>query len=193
MEKCSSRFEISKILRRVVIKTVPLIIIIYSSLILLWLGCSDTSSEPGGPTNIITELGDDSLDDNGDGVGEDDSGGGDGNGDGDSDGDSTGSGDPESIIIVDRTGKKWNITHAVNVYGFDPEGFQFGLGPFAIPPILDPQMFSEGDAGYPEDTDGTIIVGTSINGEARAYPLNILARHEIADENFDSIFVAVGY
>jgi hypothetical protein len=33
----------------------------------------------------------------------------------------------EKIYIVDRTGERWDVTQAVSL-GFNPEGFQFGLG-----------------------------------------------------------------
>jgi hypothetical protein len=99
----------------------------------------------------------------------------------------------DQIFIRDNTGKDWNVTHAVNEYGFIPENFQFGLGPFAITPILNPRMVKEGEVGYPGDNDESLVIGTTLNGDTRAYPLNVLSRHEVADENFGSIHVAVAY
>ena len=99
----------------------------------------------------------------------------------------------DQIFIRDNTGKSWNVTHAVNEYGFVPEDFQFGLGPFAITPILNPRMVGEGEVGYPGDNDESLVIGTTLNGDTRAYPLNVLSRHEVADENFTSIHVAVAY
>ena len=32
-----------------------------------------------------------------------------------------------TVYIVDQTGKKWDVTHAQEKYGMDPEKFQFGL------------------------------------------------------------------
>ncbi len=113
--------------------------------------------------------------------------------------DNSGGGDAEvirtadQIFIKDRTGKSWNVTHAVNNYGFAPEKFQFGLGPFAIPPILNPKMLDREDAGYPGNNDDFLVIGTTLNGDTRAYPLNVLNRHEVADENFDTVHVAVAY
>ena len=97
------------------------------------------------------------------------------------------------VFIEDRTGKNWDVTHAQAKYGFVPEEFQFGLGPFAIPPILNPQMVEKGQSGYPSDNDNSQVIGTILNGDTRAYPLNVLSRHEIADEKFDSTYVAVAY
>jgi len=98
----------------------------------------------------------------------------------------------EKIYIIDRTGKQWDITHAVNVYNFVPEDFQFGLGPYAIIPIINPEMLSPGDQGYPAP-DATQVIGTTINGDIRAYPLESLVYHEIADDNFGDIHVAVAF
>jgi len=97
------------------------------------------------------------------------------------------------IFIVDRTGKKWDITHAVEKYGFDPDKFEYGLGPMAIPPILNPEMLSPGDDGYPQDTGRFTILGTELNGDVRAYPLTVMIRHEIVNEQFGDAHVAVAY
>ncbi len=99
----------------------------------------------------------------------------------------------EMIFIVDATGKKWDVTHAVRRYGFDPNKFQYGLGPFAIRPIIDPNMLSPGDPGYPEDREAFLVIGTRVEGEARAYPLDVMITHEIVDDQFGETYVAVAY
>ncbi len=99
----------------------------------------------------------------------------------------------DQIFIRDNTGKSWNVTHAVNKYGFTPEKFQFGLGPYAIPPILEPKMVERGESGYPGINEDFLVIGTTFNDDTRAYPLNVLSRHEVADENFDMVYVAVAY
>ena len=99
----------------------------------------------------------------------------------------------DRILIVDRTGKEWDVTHAVQKYGFVAENFQFGLGPFAIRPILKPEMLSPGDAGYPDPRETFLVLGTVINNEARAYPIPVMTWHEIADESFGETHVAVAY
>jgi hypothetical protein len=102
-------------------------------------------------------------------------------------------GDGNKIYIVDRSDKRWDVSHAVNHYGFDPEQFRHGLGPFSIKPLLDPQLISPGESDYPGPNNISIVIGTTINGESRAYPLSTVVAFEIVDEQFDSIFVAVGY
>lgn len=97
------------------------------------------------------------------------------------------------ILIEDETGKRWDVTHAQNQYGLRAENFQFGLGPNAIRPILNPQFLNPGDPGYPAANASFLVIGTTINQLTRAYPISVLSRHEVTDELFDSTYVAVAY
>ncbi len=97
------------------------------------------------------------------------------------------------IVITDRTGKSWDVTHAVLEYGFDPDGFQFGIGPHAIQPIMRPEMLCKTDAGYPSAANGMLVMGVELNGAVRAYPLTVMSRHEVAIEKFGEAHVAVAY
>ena len=99
----------------------------------------------------------------------------------------------DKIYIVDRTNKKWDVTHAVNVYNFNAGSFQFGLGPFAIQPINNPDMISPGESGYPSNSSTSQVIGTFLYNHTRAYPLDVLSRHEIVNETFSGRPVAVGY
>ena len=101
--------------------------------------------------------------------------------------------DPEQIYITDQTGKKWNITHAIDKYGFEVSRFQFGLGPYAIQPINDPVFIERDENGYPSSSNTMQIIGTTIMGESRAYPLETLYRHEILNDAFGDVHVAVGF
>ncbi|MCH8126338.1 DUF3179 domain-containing protein [candidate division KSB1 bacterium] len=96
-------------------------------------------------------------------------------------------------LIVDNTGKKWDVTHAKEKYGMEPAEFQFGLGPFAIKPILNPKMLSPGDTGYPFDNETFLVLATEINNDPRAYSIGVLSIHEIANEIFADAHVAVAY
>jgi hypothetical protein len=96
-------------------------------------------------------------------------------------------------FIIDRTRKRWNITHAIAKYGMEAERFQFGLGPFAITPILNPKFINPGESGYPGNDDNQLIIGTNLNNDTRAYPIDVLSRHEIVDEEFGDTHVAVAY
>jgi hypothetical protein len=97
------------------------------------------------------------------------------------------------VSIKDQKGKIWNITHAVEKYGFIPENFQYGLGPYAFLPINDPQFLSPGDVGYPAAANDVIVIGYKDENITRAYSLNILVHHEIVNDMFHDVPVAVGY
>ena len=97
------------------------------------------------------------------------------------------------IFIVDNTGKEWDVTHAANVYGMQPDRFQFGLGPNAIKPIQNPKFLNPGDPGYPADNDDRLVIGSVLNGVNRAYPIDVLSSHEIVDDLFGDAHVAVAY
>lgn len=99
----------------------------------------------------------------------------------------------DRILIKDRTGKEWDVTHAVEKYGFVASRFQFGLGPYAITPIVEPDMLEPGSNGYPTDSDNRLVIGTTINNDTRAYPLSALTSHEVADEIIGNVYVAVAY
>ena len=99
----------------------------------------------------------------------------------------------ESVTITDRTGKVWDVTHARDHYGFMPEKFQFGLGPRAIRPIMNPVMLMPGELGYPPDISEFFILGTRLSDSARAYSIGHLSRHEVVNEQFGDAHVAVAY
>ena len=99
----------------------------------------------------------------------------------------------DQIFITDRTGKKWDVTHAVENYGFDINNFQYGLGPFAITPINNPEMLSDRDSGYPSDNSTEAVIGLNIEGDTRAYSIRILSRHEVVNDRVGGKDVAVVY
>ncbi|GAB4372943.1 MAG: hypothetical protein Kow0042_16530 [Calditrichia bacterium] len=101
--------------------------------------------------------------------------------------------DQDKIFLIDRTGKQWDITHAVRTYKMDPNRFQYGLGPFAIRPILQPEFLNPGDPGYPDEDATFLVIGANLNGVVRAYPISVLNNHEIADDQFGDAHVAVAY
>ena len=97
------------------------------------------------------------------------------------------------VFITDRTGKRWDVTHARDHYGLQPSQYEFGLGPYAISPIVNPQMLDPGHPDYPEDGATFLVLGTSLNGFTRAYPIEAMSWHEIANEEFGRAHVAVAY
>ena len=64
------------------------------------------------------------------------------------------------------------------------------LGKDGIPAILDPLFLPPEVAAFQmQDTER--VIGLSINGDHRAYPLNLLSRHEIVNDTVGGVPVAV--
>ena len=99
----------------------------------------------------------------------------------------------DTIFIIDRDGKRWDVTHAQKRYGLYADQFQYGIGAFSIRPINDPQIISASDSGYPTDDETFIVLGVNLDGEKRAYALADLRCHEIANEFIADANVAVAY
>jgi hypothetical protein len=99
----------------------------------------------------------------------------------------------EPVILIDETGKRWDVTTAVNKYGFEVDRFESGLGPRAIEPLIEPEMLSPGDSGYPAGDAPFPVIGTTINGDARAYGKLDLTDNEIVDDWVGEAPVVVAY
>ncbi len=61
----------------------------------------------------------------------------------------------------------------------------------AIPAIRKPEAVKAADATWLAETDR--VLGISVNGEARAYPLKILEAHEVVDDTVGGVPVAPNY
>ncbi len=66
-----------------------------------------------------------------------------------------------------------------------------GVPPDGIPPIDDPQFVAVAEADFVGDVEAVISV--EVGGEARAYPIQILIWHEIVNDEFGDMPVAVTY
>ena len=64
------------------------------------------------------------------------------------------------------------------------------LGRDGIPAILDP-IFADRAAGTAQMEPLERVIGVSINGESRAYPLNLLSRQEIVNDTVGGNAIAV--
>ncbi len=100
---------------------------------------------------------------------------------------------PETVVLTDRTGKEWDVSTAIHKYGFEVERFEFGLGPYAIAPLIEPPMLSPGDRGYPGDDGTFLVIGASISGDIRAYGKFDIIQNEVVDEYIGGTPVAVAY
>ncbi|NIS75368.1 MAG: DUF3179 domain-containing protein [Deltaproteobacteria bacterium] len=96
--------------------------------------------------------------------------------------------DGDKSYIVDMTGERWDVTQAVSL-GFDPSGFQYGIGKNAFTP-LDDSHLAEGDENVP----GYVrVIGVDDGKSGKAYSVGRLSRHEIANSERGSEKVAVAY
>ena len=102
-------------------------------------------------------------------------------------------GDEEEVFIVDRTGKKWEVSHAWSRYGMEPSLFQYGLGPDAIQPVNGAAMTLPGEEGYPDGDETFAVLGFVIGGDARAYGIRRLSRHEVVNEALGEAHVSPAY
>jgi hypothetical protein len=66
------------------------------------------------------------------------------------------------------------------------------LPPDAIPSIDDPQFYDVNEAGQEYHPD-ELVLGVEFYGEARAYPIGLLARHEIVNDTVGGQPIAVTY
>jgi len=88
----------------------------------------------------------------------------------------------ERLIITDRTGREWDVTHAYRLYNMDPGFFNFGIGIGAIPSVDNPRIIEEGDPDYPGDGSMIQVFGFDHNGEQRAYQVSTLTAHEVVND-----------
>ena len=95
----------------------------------------------------------------------------------------------DTVTIVDRSGREWDISHAVTRYDMLPEHFNFGIGLGAIPSVDEPEVISEGESGYPSPDDQMGVFGVVHNGEVRAYSVSQLGRHEVFNEHYPGFVV----
>jgi len=72
--------------------------------------------------------------------------------------------------------------------GFSDADFVQLLLPDDIPPIYDPQFVRAADAHLPDDE---LVIGSSINGDARAYPAGILYAREMVNDVVGGVPVLV--
>lgn len=91
-------------------------------------------------------------------------------------------------FLVDRTGEKWDVTQAESI-GFDPHGFQFGIGRDAIRP-LDGSSLEKDPKGLDADAP---IIGVENEDDAQAYVIRKLTRHEIANTQLGGHPIAAAY
>jgi hypothetical protein len=106
---------------------------------------------------------------------------------------------PESeklAIIKDYTGRYWDLAHARDAYGMNPNYFNYGPGIGATPSIDNPTVVEEGDPRYPESYSNIPVFGVRHNGEQRAYSVEAMKSYRVFNDIFpgeSNQYVAVAY
>ncbi len=79
----------------------------------------------------------------------------------------------------------------------EPNEYQFGIGKDTIPAIDDPKFAPIGDAKKLRDDydihDVTEVIGFVHNGQAKAYPIQIMDHHELVNDTVGGKPVTVGW
>lgn len=88
----------------------------------------------------------------------------------------------EKVVIVDRNGREWDISHAVKKYNMKSEYFNFGIGLGSIPSVDSPIVVEEDSREYPDDNFS--VFGVNHNEEQRAYSVWQMTRHEVFNEKY---------
>jgi len=96
--------------------------------------------------------------------------------------------DAEKIYIVDRTGERWDVTQAVSL-GFDPDGFEFGLGKDAFTPLDDSLLTKDTS----DVSNNMRVIGLTDGSSAQAYTIERLWAHEVSNSDIGNGPVAVTY
>lgn len=94
------------------------------------------------------------------------------------------------IVIIDRAGEDWIVSTAVRKYGFEAERFDYGLGLGVIRPVTDPGVARPGDGPYPAPGDQMLVVGVTVRGESRAYPVRPMTAHEVVNDTVAGVHLA---
>jgi len=92
------------------------------------------------------------------------------------------------VYIVDATGQRWEVSQAESL-GLPPRHFGHGLGRDAFTPLDDSALSPDASS----IKDGTRVIGISAGDEAKAFPVDRLKKHEVANSTLGGRPVAVGY
>jgi hypothetical protein len=94
----------------------------------------------------------------------------------------------DKTYLVDQTGERWDISQAVSI-GYDPFGFEFGIGRYAFQPLDDRHW----DHRIENAPPAMRIIGVARNEQAHAYSIEKLRYHETANTFLGSQAIVAGY
>jgi len=78
----------------------------------------------------------------------------------------------------------------------DPNGYQHGIGMDTIPAIDEPAFVAIQEEGRLREygiDDDTVVLGYTLNGEAKAYPIALMNQHELVNDVVGGKPVTVGW
>ncbi len=90
--------------------------------------------------------------------------------------------------IQDRIGEEWDVSEAETL-GFKPEKFQYGLGRNAFSPLDDRRLTTDDHFV----SLSLRVIGIVEDGEAQAYSVPRLSRHETANSIIADMPITVAY
>ena len=96
--------------------------------------------------------------------------------------------DGDKVFIEDRRGERWDVSQAQTL-GFEPHGFQYGIGKNAFTPLGEKDVKEARVASF----FNARIIGISINGKAHAYSIDRLRYHETANTTIGGKAIVAGY
>jgi hypothetical protein len=94
----------------------------------------------------------------------------------------------DKTYLVDQTGERWDISQAVSI-GYDPFGFEFGIGRYAFQPLDDRHW----DHRIENAPPAMRIIGVAGNEQSHAYSIEKLRYHETANTFLGSQPIVAGY
>ncbi len=96
-----------------------------------------------------------------------------------------------SLLVWSVTRREWSTNF--EIFAVNPDDFtSIGMGKNGISPIDDPRFETTDEAASWLMSSSPVIVVHVIQ-PARAYPLNVLARHEIINDAAEDLYIAVTY
>ena len=90
--------------------------------------------------------------------------------------------------IVDQRGERWDVTTAKKA-GYNPYYFKYGMGRFAFTPLDDSALSTK----HPYISRRLRVIAFTDDEGGRAFSVDKLRRHEVANSWQNGIPVAVGY
>lgn len=90
----------------------------------------------------------------------------------------------DRVLLWD--GAQPDATFDITTFDLDPKRLKYGIGREAFPALIEAEFVSGDETGDWLEDDARVLA-VSIAGESRVYPLRLLMRHEIVNDEIDGI------